>query len=186
MVYRDSVLDIGSGFAIDKASKFRGQNVEIEIRIPVGKKILFDESIENKLNEVSFKRNRRRWPRNGWDYDFDEVRRWRTNVEFTVGSDGVLTSSGGSINNPSKPGNGEYRYQDDNIKTPPATDDIQQQIEEEKIRQRETEERIKDLEKRKKEVQQSNTSKPESMDDKDEEIAISSPSPVFSLMKSFF
>lgn len=186
VVYRDSILDIGSGFAIDKASKFRGQNVEVEIRIPVGKKILFDESIENKLNEVSFKRNRRRWPRNGWNYDFDEVRRWRTGVEFTMGADGILRNNGKTKDQPSSPSNGEYRYQDDNIKTPPATDDIEKQIEEEKIRQRETEERIKDLEKRKKEVQQSNTSKPESMDDKEDEIAISSPSPVFSLMKSFF
>ncbi|MGZ8517388.1 MAG: PspC domain-containing protein [Chitinophagaceae bacterium] len=186
VLYSDSVLDLGSGFAIDEASKFRGQNVEIEIKIPVGKKILFDESIENKLNEVSFKRNRRRWPSNGWNYDFDEIRRWRTGVEFTMGSDGILTSNEKRINQPSRPSNGEYRYQDDNIRDQPATDDdIQKQIEEERLRQKETEERIRELEKKKKEVRQSNTSSPESIEEKDD-IAMSSPSPVFSLMKSFF
>jgi len=186
ILYRDSVLDLGSGFAIDKASKFRGQNVEIEIKIPVGKKILFDESIENKLNEVSFKRNNRRWPRNGWNYDFDEARRWRTGVEFTMGSDGVLTSSGNTINKSSGPANGEYRYQDNNIQTKPATDDIQRQIEEEKQRKKESEDRIKQLEKQKTEGQKSTTDSPESMDDKEDDVAMSSPSPVFSLMKSFF
>ena len=189
-VSRDSVLDLGSGFAIDKASKFRGQNVEIEIRIPVGKKILFDESIERKLNEVSFKRNRGRWPRNGWNYDFDNIRRWRTGVEFTMGSDGILTSNGNKINEPSKPSNGEYRYQDDNIRdqpaTEPATDDIQKQIEKEKLRQKETEERIKELEKKQKEVQRPNTGSPESIDDKKDFVTVSSPSPVFSMLKSFF
>ncbi|MGZ5218490.1 MAG: hypothetical protein ACXWC7_00375, partial [Chitinophagaceae bacterium] len=64
-------------------------------------------------------------------------------------------------------------------------DDIQKQIEEERLRQKETEERIRELEKKKKEVRQSNTSSPESIEEKDD-IAMSSPSPVFSLMKSFF
>ncbi|HKZ65747.1 MAG TPA: PspC domain-containing protein, partial [Chitinophagaceae bacterium] len=183
VMYRDSVLDLGSGFAIDKASKFRGQNVEIEIKIPVGRKIVFDESIDNKLNEVSFKRNRRRWPRDGWNYDFDEVRHWRTNVEFTMGSDGILTSNETKVNQPSRPSNGEYRYQDDNNRNPPTTDDdIQKQIEEEKIRQKESEERIRDLEKKKKEVKQSNTNSPESIDDKDDASIGTSPS-VFSFVQ---
>ncbi len=125
MIYRDSVLDLGSGFAIDKDSKFRGQNIEIEIKIPVGKKILFDESIDDKLNAVSFKRNRnRRWYRDGWDFDHDEVRRWRTGVEFTMGADGILRSNGTTKDQPSRPSNGEYRYQEDNNQTSPATDEI--------------------------------------------------------------
>lgn len=188
VVYKDSVLDLGSGFAIDNVSKFRGQNIEIEIKIPVGKKIIFDESIDNKLNVVSFKRNRnRRWYRDGWDFDHDEVRRWRTGVEFTMGADGVLRSNGKTKDQPSRPSNGEYRYQDDNIKNQPATDDdIQKQIEEEKQKRQKSEEKIRDLEQRKKEVQKSNTNNPESMEDKDDAVAMASPSPVFSLMQSFF
>ena len=183
VVYKDSVLDLGSGFAIDKASKFRGQNVEVEIKVPVGKKIIFDQSIDDKLNVVSFKHNRRRWPRNGWNYDFDDTRRWRTGVEFTMGADGILTSNGTTTNKSSRPANGEYRYQDDNIKTPAVTDDIQKQIEEEKLKQKETEERIKNLEKKKKEAQELKTGKAEKMDD-EEELSIRTPlSSVFSLVK---
>ena len=43
---KDSVLDLSNGYAIDKDSKFRGQQVEIEIQVPVGKKIRFDESVK--------------------------------------------------------------------------------------------------------------------------------------------
>jgi phage shock protein PspC (stress-responsive transcriptional regulator) len=52
---KDSVLDLASGYAIDKDSKFRLQQVEIEIQIPVGKKIRFDESVTEKLNPVNFR-----------------------------------------------------------------------------------------------------------------------------------
>ena len=59
---KDSVLDIGNGYAIDKDSKFRGQNVEVEILVPAGKKIRFDESVKRKLNSihVKVKRSERR------------------------------------------------------------------------------------------------------------------------------
>ena len=191
VVFKDSVLDIGSGFAIDKASKFRGQNIEMEIRIPVGKKIIFDQSIENKLNEVSFKRKRGRWPRNGWDFDYDDTRRWRTGVEFTMGSDGILTSYEGSKQESTRPGeqskpaNG-YRYREDNNKqAEPASDEIQREIEEEKRKQKESQERIEKLEKKKNEGQESNTSNLESMDDNEEHTSFSSPSPVFSLIRNF-
>ena len=151
VMFKDSVLDIGSGFSVDKVSKFRGQNIEMEIRIPVGKKIMFDQSIQDKLNEVSFKRKRGRWPRNGWDFDYDDTRRWRPGVEFTMGSDGILTSyekiNEGSVKpaEAASPSN-EYRYRDDNNKqTQPASDDIQRQIEEEKLRQEEIQKRIEKL-----------------------------------------
>lgn len=188
VLYKESVLDLGNGFAIGKASKFRGQNIGIEIKIPVGKKIVFDESIDKKLHAVSFRHDRnRRWYRNDWNFDHDEISRWRTGVEFTMGADGILRSNGATKQRSSTPSNGEYRYPDDSIRNQPATnDDIQRQIEQEKIRQKEAEERIRDLEKKKKQVEQSNTSTPESMEDKEDDLGMTLPSPVFSLMKSFF
>jgi phage shock protein PspC (stress-responsive transcriptional regulator) len=51
---RDSILDLGNGYAIDKESKFRFQQVEIEIQIPAGKKIRFDASVEDKLEPMSY------------------------------------------------------------------------------------------------------------------------------------
>ncbi|HVG15685.1 MAG TPA: PspC domain-containing protein, partial [Chitinophagaceae bacterium] len=68
----DSVLILGSGFGIGKANKFRGQKVMVEIKVPVGKKIMFDESIEGKLHEVNIRvSERRRWGRDEWDMDWD-------------------------------------------------------------------------------------------------------------------
>jgi hypothetical protein len=42
--YKDSVLDLGSGIAIDRDSKFRAQQVIVVIEVPVNKKIRFDET----------------------------------------------------------------------------------------------------------------------------------------------
>jgi phage shock protein PspC (stress-responsive transcriptional regulator) len=182
--YRDSVLDLASGFAIDKGSKFRGQHIEVEIRVPVGKRIRFDESVERKLNEVRFRNSRRnnRWYRDRWDFD-NEIR-WRTDVDLVMGSDGYLRTDREMQSQPSRPASGVYRYEDNKEPaTQPAKEDIRKQIEEEKQRQRETEQRIRDLER--KEQDRRSTGNPESIEDKDE-LAIHSPSPVFSLMKGFF
>ena len=184
VVYRDSVLDLDNGFAIDKASKYRGQHIEIEIGVPVGKQIVFNESIETKLNDVSFKRRNGRWPRNAWDFDYDDRRQWRTGVVYTMASNGLLTSSG-NPSVPSTPSNGNYRYQPDDRPAGQSPSDIERQIEEEKERRRESERRIKELERQKREARRSAAVQPESMDDKDGYSAISSPSPVFSLVKSF-
>ena len=191
VVFKDSVLDLGSGFAIDKASKFRGQNVEMEIRIPVGKKIIFDESIENKLNEVSFKRKRARWPRNGWDFDYDDIRRWRTGVEFTMGSDGILTSYEGSKQESTRPGRAVQAG--DGIVTVRIIINrrnrlrmkSKEKLKKRRRKQKESQERIEKLEKKKNEGQESNTSNLESMDDNEEHTSFSSPSPVFSLIRNF-
>ncbi|RYF99432.1 MAG: hypothetical protein EOO02_16930 [Chitinophagaceae bacterium] len=185
VTYRDSILDLGSGFSIDKNSKFRGQNVEIEIRVPVGKRIRFDESIEQKLNEVRFRNNRGSrggWYRDRWDFDND-IRGWKTNRDLTMGADGYLSSDGDVKSENAPSGNGEYRYKDNNEPATPQKEDIRKQIEEEKQRQRESEQRIRDLERKAQDSR--STGAPESLDVKDE-IALQSPSPVFSLMKSFF
>ena len=42
----DSALILGSGFGVGKAQKFRAQRVIVEIKVPVGKQIRFDESVE--------------------------------------------------------------------------------------------------------------------------------------------
>ena len=57
--YKDSVLDLGSGIAIDRDSKFRAQQVIVVIEVPVNKKIRFDETI-NKLHALSIRTDRDR------------------------------------------------------------------------------------------------------------------------------
>lgn len=73
--YKDSVLDLGNGIAIDKDSKFRGQKVLVVVSVPVGQKIRFDKSLSNKLHPFNVHINRGRsngyWRDNDSDFDFD-------------------------------------------------------------------------------------------------------------------
>jgi phage shock protein PspC (stress-responsive transcriptional regulator) len=49
---RDSILDLGNGYSIDRESKFRWQIVKVIVQVPVGKRIRFDESFTRKLEVV--------------------------------------------------------------------------------------------------------------------------------------
>ncbi|MER3465593.1 MAG: hypothetical protein C4329_15455, partial [Chitinophagaceae bacterium] len=69
--YTDSVLHLGSGFGIDKSSKFRGQKVVVEIKVPVGKKIQFDESVVDKFNDVNVRFGVTRHRDRIYDWDDD-------------------------------------------------------------------------------------------------------------------
>lgn len=113
VVSRDSILDLPSGFAIDKNDKFRGQRVLVTIQVPVGKKIRFDQSVKSKLNAATIRsRNGRRR-----DIDFvfndDAYYWWRTNRDYTMQENEQLkdVESGTEI-----PANrNDYRYdRDDN------------------------------------------------------------------------
>ncbi|MBL7722946.1 MAG: PspC domain-containing protein [Chitinophagaceae bacterium] len=151
---RDSVLDLASGYTIDKESKFRGQQVEIAIQVPVGKKIRFDESVREKLNPVKFKVKRKYNKGRIVDIQVDDDYsfEYRTGVDYTMGIDGRLKGDDGKdlIENRSK--NNDYRYQsnDSSIKTGQQADDIQKALEEEKRKKEESEKRIKELEEKQK------------------------------------
>lgn len=99
---RDSVLSLGSGFAIDKSDKYRGQRVLVEIKVPVGKKIRFDQSVVDKLDAVRIRfSNRyddRRWRRND-DYDWydDDYFNYRTGVDYVMMPNGRLEEEGSLV-----------------------------------------------------------------------------------------
>ena len=168
---RDSILDLSSGYAIDKDSKFRGQQVEIEIEVPVGRKIRFDESVNEKLNPVKFKvkrtyRNRRVV---NIEVDEDNYFHFRSGVDYIMGIDGSLKDPLGNT----APTN-DYRYEGKD-----TTINIQQEIENERRRKEESERKIKELENKQKEA------KPNSLKNlkTDEKNALAgSPSSVFSLV----
>jgi len=171
---RDSVLDLANGYAIDKDSKFRGQQVEIEILVPVGKKIRFDESVNDKLNPTSFK-IRRSYRRNGIDIRIKEdvyMNRFRSNVDYIMGIDGTLRDATGHsiINN-------DYRY--DNKK------DTNNTIEEQRKKVEEEQRKLRQLEEHEIKKKNTGTGKSESMDNKNSDVATGSPSPVFSLVTMF-
>jgi phage shock protein PspC (stress-responsive transcriptional regulator) len=138
--YRDSVLDLGSGLAIDKESKFRFQHVEVVISVPVGKKINFDNTIKDKLYVMNLNINegrswRNRKVRNDWnDWDFD----WN-GFDYDTDVDYVMSENGELIN-PAKPAEknltnpDEYRYDDNNKPTKDEIKEQERKVEEENRR----------------------------------------------------
>lgn len=171
--YQNGVLDLGSGFAIDRSSKYRGQFVEMEIRVPVGKKIRFDESVRNKLNPMNVKVKRTRGWRRGIEIDVDDYYsfRWKSNTDYVMGVDGELKNSDGSpvIDY-------QYRYNDSNDSM-----DLEKSIEEKK-------EELRKLEEKKREQQMDKgTARKESMDDcREDEIYSNSSSPVMTLVRYLY
>ncbi|HEX4875396.1 MAG TPA: PspC domain-containing protein [Chitinophagaceae bacterium] len=151
--WKDSVVDLGNGYAIDKNSKFRGQYIEVEMLVPAGKKIRFDESIERKLNaiNVKVKRSYRRNRISGIEIQNDEQAfRFRTGIDYTMGVDGELKAPDGTTIN--QPADNEYRYNDNSNNK--ANDSLQL---EKSIEQKKKE--LQDLEEKKKKQEQKSTTK---------------------------
>jgi phage shock protein PspC (stress-responsive transcriptional regulator) len=137
----DSILDLASGYAIDKDSKFRWQHVVVEIQIPAGKKIRFDRSVNQKLNPGNFdfndggrhtRRISKNW-RNGESY-YSYSRYLHAETDYVMTPEGRLIEPTGR----SLDGDG-YRYdesENDSIR-------INRDIERKKQELKELEERQK-------------------------------------------
>jgi phage shock protein PspC (stress-responsive transcriptional regulator) len=101
---RDSVLQLGSGFAIDRESKYRGQRLVVEIRVPVGKKIYFDQSVVDKLQSYNIRIKTKRWKNRrqdtDWDWDYDNYFDWKPGVDYIMGADGSLEEAGLKVDSP--------------------------------------------------------------------------------------
>ena len=172
----DSVLDLANGYAIDKASKFRGQQVEIEILIPVGKKIMFDESVNDKLNpaNVHVRRPYRRNRGMSIEINDDYWRLFRPGVEYIMEADGSLKDISGKT-----PANDDYRYdheENDSIR-------IQRAIEQKRQELKELEEQQQPVQKR--DSPRTSVNEPESMDAKDDGSVAGSSNPIISLVNWF-
>lgn len=92
VISRDSVLSLGSGFAVDRNSKYRGQRVIVELAVPVGKIIRFDESVVEKLRpfNIRIRENNRRYSRRNYDWDYDSYIDWKSNVDYVMTAGGTL------------------------------------------------------------------------------------------------
>ena len=95
----DGKLDFANGFTVAKFDKYRAQNIEVRIYIPVGKKINFDETLEGKLSgmRTSFLRtwhNGKRQFRTRWT-DFP----YEAGVDYTMNANGLLVDPAGKIPN---------------------------------------------------------------------------------------
>lgn len=99
----DSVLSLGSGFGLSSADKFRGQKVMVEIQVPVGKQIRFDNSVGEKLNPYDIRvsendrtNRRRNWNRRNWDFEWENnwYYDWQPNTDYYMTADGKLKEVG--------------------------------------------------------------------------------------------
>ncbi len=147
----DSILNIGSGLRIDRTSKFRGQKVLVEVKVPVGKKIKFDESLVDTFEPwvVRYEEtgSDRRWNRRyRVDWDWDESFSWTPGVDYVMTSEGTLITTDKVINNPE----GVYEKRSN-------TDSLRRQIEQQEKDLQEDRERLRDLEERRRDSIRSTT-----------------------------
>lgn len=94
----DSVLALDNGYTVTKTQGYRGQNVDIEIQVPVGKKVRFDESLEEKLSGIHSIHHfmKRSYAYRNWEVDWDEdydVLDWDTEVDYIMSADGRLVAA---------------------------------------------------------------------------------------------
>jgi phage shock protein PspC (stress-responsive transcriptional regulator)/ElaB/YqjD/DUF883 family membrane-anchored ribosome-binding protein len=86
---QDSVLYLDNGFTIPSNSKFRNQRVVVTVQVPVGKRILIDQSVVRKYGWFNLDFNRG----NDWDWDWDDDNwrdyRWDDEVEYIMTAGGL-------------------------------------------------------------------------------------------------
>ena len=141
----DSNLLLGSGLSIGKSEKFRWQQVMIQIKVPVGKKIVFDETVKEKLHPIYVSvnegdRRSRRWNRDKWNMDWDDYNAfyWESNREYTMTESGDLQETN-NTKVESAPGIYEYKKSStDSMRK--AIEEREKQLEEDKQRLRKAEE----------------------------------------------
>jgi phage shock protein PspC (stress-responsive transcriptional regulator) len=126
---QDSILNLSSALSIDKNSKFRGQGVVVEIEMPAGKKINFDESVIDAYNPWVVRRSvkaGRYWGRR-WqsDWDYDDFFNLQSDIDYTMGEDGVLFDP---LKPPKKENNNNYRYEDNNDEKQNRKKELQKEL----------------------------------------------------------
>jgi phage shock protein PspC (stress-responsive transcriptional regulator) len=161
--YKDSVLDIGSGIAIDKTTKFRGQKVIVVIRVPVGKKIRFDETVDKlhsftiQVNKKWKKNKYRRWRDDDWDWDKDWFE-YDVNTDYIMGEDGNLKNADGTKVESVRSRNRSYEVENDSLENVREKErekqELQRQLDEEKRNQDRINREKEESEKRQKELQE--------------------------------
>jgi phage shock protein PspC (stress-responsive transcriptional regulator) len=169
----DSALVLGSGYGISKDAKFRDQRVMVEILVPVGKRIRFDDSVREKLNPYNIRiREERGWGRRDIDVEWDEFDyfEWKPNVDYVMTDRGELVEADYTTRNP----DGTYQY------TPPVTDTAKL-IEEQRHKVEEEQRKLRELEEKKASTTTKlDLRKPTRV--KSDLIHFQVPSPVFSLI----
>ena len=172
----DSALVLGSGFSVGKGEKYRAQQVLMEIEVPVGKQIRFDESINKlEMSEIKLERSGN-WRRDRWEMDWDDdaFYDWQPGVDYVMNENGRLVRSDGTNTNAdANTIDSVYQYRPDTTRN----NEVDRQIEEQHRRIQEEEDRLRDLQRQRNErttkTNQPNKPKPT--------LAQQIPLPVYSL-----
>ncbi|MET0466147.1 MAG: PspC domain-containing protein [Chitinophagaceae bacterium] len=189
IISSDSILDLGNGYNVGKDVKFRLQQVEVEIHVPVGKKIRFDRSIRDKMNPSKFtvKRTRRRF--RGLEVDRDYGFNYSTSTDYLMTSDGLKNLN--RISTDSDPDDTESSSEDRRLRSrdyryegKEAEDsiDIQRRIEAEERKREESERTIRELQEKQKKGKPTVAVELEKLDNNQDD-AIGSPSGVLSIVR---
>lgn len=82
-------LDLGNGYSIPASSKYRAQRVHLIIRVPVGGRIVFDESVMKKLNDSELKIKRSGESVESIEWSGDPIG-YFSNIEYMMDENGDL------------------------------------------------------------------------------------------------
>jgi phage shock protein PspC (stress-responsive transcriptional regulator) len=143
----DSLLNLGSGFAVGKDQKFRGQKVIVTVRVPVGKRVRFDESVNDRLHSWNVRireKNTYSRYRKEWDIDWDDdlYYEWKPGVDYIMNPDGELIDSSQPIQQ-NKEGVYEYKpTNEDSLQR--IIDEKERSLEEDRRRLQERQNRVED------------------------------------------
>ncbi len=129
---RDTVLMLDQGIAITKQEKFRNQQVIITVAVPVGKRIKVNNNVD-WWNNVHIGFEHDGWY---WNSNDDEAEHWDRDVEY------VMTTTGLKSLNPEKNDVDEYLEEEHR-----SDEDRRQQLQELEDKQKELDQQKKDLQK---------------------------------------
>lgn len=94
------IVDLASGYSIPASSRYRAQQVTVLIKVPVGKSIIFDKSIEEKLDQQEIHvRQNRKGKMNGISWESQEFR-YDSDVEYYMSPGGELKRVDGKETDP--------------------------------------------------------------------------------------
>lgn len=177
----DSVLVLGSGFGIGKEEKFRGQRVVVEIQVPVGSMIRFDETVTKlEMSDIRLER-RGSWRNNRWDYDWDNDSDydWEPGVDYVMTADGELVNAMAPATGTPAVTDSGYRYRGDTITNNSNNSIIDSQIQQQKRRIDEENRRLQQLEESRRATRIS-LKKERSL--RKQQLAAKMPTPILSLL----
>lgn len=110
---KDSLVYFPKGFPVSNKNKFRNQQVIAIVEVPVGKKIMIDESV-NDYDWFNINFNRRRGWNVDWDDRWDNSYSWEDNVPYIMTESGLKrTDKPDNSGEKSKLKNGKFKMKAD-------------------------------------------------------------------------